>query len=71
MKITAPHLKEMGIIDKIIPEVLGGAHRDPKAQSVHIGDAIRESLEKLGSLDGKDLVEDRYDKFRNIGVFSE
>ena len=41
MKITAPHLKEMGIIDEIIPEVLGGAHRDPKAQAIHIGNAIR------------------------------
>ncbi len=38
MKITAPHLKEMGIIDEIIPEVLGGAHRDPKAQADYIGE---------------------------------
>ena len=37
MKITAPHLKEMGIIDDIIPEVRGGAHRDSKAQAVNIG----------------------------------
>ena len=47
MKITAPHLKEMGIIDEIIPEVLGGAHRDPKAQAVYIGNAIRNSLERI------------------------
>ncbi len=71
MKITAPHLKEMGIIDDIIPEVLGGAHRDLKAQAVYIGNAIRTSMEKLGSLDGNGLVEDRYDKFRQIGVFSD
>ena len=37
MKITAPHLKEMGIIDEIIPEVLGGAHRDSKTQAVILG----------------------------------
>ncbi len=71
MKITAPHLKEMGIIDAIIPEVRGGAHRDSKAQATHIGDAIRTSLEKLGSMDGNELVDHRYDKFRQIGVFTE
>lgn len=71
MKITAPHLKEMAIIDEIIPEVLGGAHRDLEAQATHIGDAIRSSLEKLGTLDGAGLVEDRYVKFRQIGIFSE
>ena len=49
MRITAPDLKEMGIIDEIIPEVLGGAHRDPKAQSAHIGEAIRESLQVIGN----------------------
>lgn len=70
MKITAPHLKEMGIIDEIIPEVLGGAHRDPEVQAGYIRDAIRVSLEKLGSLDGDGLVEDRYNKFRQMGVFS-
>ena len=48
MKITAPHLKEMGIIDDIIPEVRGGAHRDTKAQAVSIGNAIRSSLDELG-----------------------
>jgi len=71
MKITAPDLKEMGIIDEIIPEVLGGAHRDIKEQAKQIGNAIRKSLEKLSELDGAELVEDRYEKFREIGVFTE
>jgi acetyl-CoA carboxylase carboxyl transferase subunit alpha len=71
MKITAPHLKEMKIIDEIIPEILGGAHRDPVAQAIHIGNAIRNSLSTLEKMDGKALVEDRYEKFRQIGVFSE
>lgn len=70
MKITAPHLKEMGIIDDIIPEVLGGAHRDLQTQAVYVGDAIRISLEKLGSLNSDGLVENRYNKFRQMGVFS-
>lgn len=71
MRITAPHLKEMGIIDKIIPEILGGAHRNPKVQSNYIGDAIRESLKELETLTGEQLVENRYLKFRSMGVFSE
>lgn len=71
MKITAPHLKEMGIIDDIIPEVRGGAHRDLEAQAIHLGDAIRFSLEKLSTLNSHELVNHRYDKFRQIGVFSE
>ena len=70
MKITAPHLKEMGIIDEIIPEVLGGAHRDPQVQAGYIKDAIRVSLRKLELLDGDGLVDDRYNKFRKMGVFS-
>jgi acetyl-CoA carboxylase carboxyl transferase subunit alpha len=71
MKITAPHLKEMGIIDDIIPEVRGGAHRDALAQAKSIGNSIRTSLDELGTLEGKGLIDHRYDKFRRIGVFSE
>ncbi|MEK5069325.1 acetyl-CoA carboxylase carboxyl transferase subunit alpha [Sporosarcina sp. FSL K6-1508] len=71
MKITAPHLKEMGIIDDIIPEVQGGAHRDAKAQAVSIGNSIRTSLDELTTLDGNGLIDHRYEKFRRIGVFSE
>lgn len=71
MRITAPHLKEMNIIDEIIPEILGGAHRDPKTQAVKIGEAIRRSLDELIILSGEELVQNRYDKFRAIGVFTE
>lgn len=71
MRITAPHLKEMGVIDTIIPEVLGGAHRDPQVQSMHIGYAIKESLRQLRNMDGASLVNNRYEKFRTIGVFTE
>lgn len=71
MKITAPDLKEMSIIDEIIPEILGGAHRDSKAQAVFIGDAIRNSLQKFTSMTKEEIVEHRYEKFRKMGVFSE
>ncbi|MGG0670136.1 acetyl-CoA carboxylase carboxyltransferase subunit alpha [Sporosarcina koreensis] len=71
MKITAPHLKEMGIIDDIIPEVMGGAHRDLKKQSEFLRQSIRQSLERFKGMDGNSLVEDRYMKYRGLGVFSE
>lgn len=71
MRITAPLLKEMNIIEEMIPEILGGAHRDLKAQAVFIGEAIEQSLGQLGSLSGEELVQNRYEKFREIGVFTE
>ena len=71
MKITAPDLKEMGIIDEIIPEILGGAHRDLKKQAVFIGDAIRTSLEELALMDHEEVIANRYEKFRKIGIFGE
>ena len=71
MKITAPDLKGIGIIDEIIPEVLGGAHRDHQAQSLFLIEAIRNSLEKLTSMTASEIVEHRYEKFRKMGMFSE
>ncbi|ARJ37999.1 acetyl-CoA carboxylase carboxyltransferase subunit alpha [Sporosarcina sp. P21c] len=71
MKITAPDLKEMNIIDEIIPEVLGGAHRDANKQSLEIRSTLRRSLKTLCELTADELIDNRYNKFRNIGVFSE
>ncbi|WP_153730650.1 acetyl-CoA carboxylase carboxyltransferase subunit alpha [Sporosarcina obsidiansis] len=71
MKITAPDLKEMKIIDEIIPEVLGGAHRDPIQQATEIRETLRRSLNTLCKLSPEALIDERYEKFRNIGVFSE
>jgi len=71
MKITAPDLKEMGIIDEIIPEILGGAHRDSTTQAVLIGEVLRESLKQLTMMNKQEIVEHRYEKFREIGKFTE
>lgn len=71
MKITAADLKEMGIIDEVIPEVMGGAHRDAAVQANAIGEALRSSMEQLCSMDGDRVIEDRYRKFRDIGVYEE
>ncbi|MFF2755181.1 acetyl-CoA carboxylase carboxyl transferase subunit alpha [Psychrobacillus sp. NPDC058041] len=71
MKITAPDLKEMHIIDTVIKEVHGGAHRNPEAQATYMKEALINSLKELSKLSAEELIEDRYNKFSNIGVFSE
>lgn len=71
MKITAPDLKAMGIVDEIIPEALGGAHRDPKQQAVYMGEVLEKSIVELSKLSEEQLVDTRYDKFRAIGQFTE
>ncbi|ANU11395.1 acetyl-coenzyme A carboxylase carboxyl transferase subunit alpha [Planococcus antarcticus DSM 14505] len=71
MKITAPDLLEMKIIEHMIPEVRGGAHHDPQKQASIISEAIRRSLEELNDMSGEELVDQRYRKFKSIGVFSE
>lgn len=71
MKITANDLKEMNIIDGIVPEVPGGAHRDVTAQALSLKECIREGFESLKNLSADELVEDRYVKFRKIGEYLE
>ena len=71
MKITAPDLKEIGIIDEIIPEILGGAHRNHKAQSIILIEVIRKSLKELKLMTKNEIVDQRYVKFREMGIFSE
>ena len=71
MKITAPDLLDMKIIERMIPEVRGGAHHNPEKQAEFMGQAIQQSLDELNGLTAAQLIEQRYDKFRAIGVFSE
>lgn len=71
MKITAPDLKAMGIVDEIIPESTGGAHRDPKRQAVLMGEVLQRSLDVLLKLNENQLVDTRYEKFKSIGEFIE
>lgn len=70
MKITAPDLKELGIIDEIIPEVRGGAHRDVKQQAAYIDEVLERSLKQLQNLSEEELIENRYEKYKNIGAFT-
>ncbi|MEC2071723.1 acetyl-CoA carboxylase carboxyl transferase subunit alpha [Alkalihalophilus marmarensis] len=70
MKITAPDLKELGIIDGIIREAKGGAHRDVKNQAEAMDQMLRESLEDLEKLSKDELVNTRYQKYKKIGQFT-
>ncbi|WJV20079.1 acetyl-CoA carboxylase carboxyl transferase subunit alpha [Rossellomorea marisflavi] len=70
MKITAPDLKELGIVDEIIEEVKGGAHKDVKTQSEKIETVLKQSLKELISMSKEELVQHRYDKFKAIGEYT-
>jgi acetyl-CoA carboxylase carboxyl transferase subunit alpha len=70
MKITAPEVKELGIIDEIVPEVKGGAHRNAKEQAKAIEAILDRSLEQLLPMSKEEIVAHRYEKFRTIGTFA-
>jgi acetyl-CoA carboxylase carboxyl transferase subunit alpha len=71
MKITAPDLLKLGVIDEIIKEPPGGAHTDMQQSANNIKSAIIKNLEPLLSLSQRELIADRYNKFRKMGFFSE
>lgn len=71
MKITAKDLLELGVIDEIIKEPVGGAHNDPAQAATYIKSAIIKNLKPLLSLSHRELIADRYNKFRKMGVFEE
>jgi acetyl-CoA carboxylase carboxyl transferase subunit alpha len=71
LRLTAKDLFKMGIVDEIIKEPLGGAHRDPETCAKNIKIAIKKYLRQLLPLSKKELLENRYKRFRKIGVFRE
>ena len=71
MKITAPDLKKFGVIDRIVPEPMGGAHRDHKAAADTLKASLAEALTPLLSMPVQDLLDRRYRKFREMGVFKK
>jgi len=69
MKITAADLKKFGIIDEIVPEPSGGAHSDPAAAAEMLAPVLERSLRDVLKLKPAQLAEERYKKFRKMGVF--
>ncbi|CDQ18284.1 acetyl-CoA carboxylase carboxyl transferase subunit alpha [Halobacillus karajensis] len=70
MKITSYDLKKINIIDGVVPEVRGGAHRDIQTQAFEIEKVIKQSLDELSILKTEDLLEQRFVKYKNIGDYT-
>jgi acetyl-CoA carboxylase carboxyl transferase subunit alpha len=71
MRVTAPDLLKLGVIDAIVPEPVGGAHRNWEAAAASLRAALRDQLWQLKSKSEAELIEERHEKFRRIGVFEE
>jgi len=71
LKLTAADLLRFGIIDEVVKEPLGGAHREPKQAANNIKESLLRNLKDLFKLTKDQMIEKRYEKFRKIGVFSE
>ena len=71
LKITSKDLKNLGILDQILPEPLGGAHADSIRAAEVLKDAILKNLYQLQLLPSTELRDLRYNKFRQMGVFNE
>ena len=71
MRTTAPELLQLGIIDGIVPEPIGGAHRDWEGAVAGLRAALREQLGALRPKSPEELVSERYEKFRRMGRFEE
>ena len=71
MGITSDRLHELGLIDRIVPEPLGGAHRDVDAMAETLGRALTEELDRLLAMDGTQLLRRRYERLMRYGRFKE
>jgi acetyl-CoA carboxylase carboxyl transferase subunit alpha len=68
LKLTALELKNLGIVDRIVPEPKGGAHEDWDEAATHLAEALKESLAEVDSMTDSDRVARRYQRFRKMGV---
>jgi acetyl-CoA carboxylase carboxyl transferase subunit alpha len=71
LKLTASDNLSLGIVDHVIEEPAGGAHRDPKATAAALQAWIVSSLQELRQLDVESLLEDRYQRYRRMGSYLE
>jgi acetyl-CoA carboxylase carboxyl transferase subunit alpha len=71
LKLTSRDLRQLGVIDAIVPEPLGGAHRDRHSAAHNLEQYIAKSLRELKRFKIENLLERRYEKFRNLGVIAE
>lgn len=69
LRITAQHCKQLGVVDDIVPEPAGGAHRHPQQAISMVGEALRRHLDELLELSPEAVMAHRYDRFRALGAF--
>ena len=68
--ITSDRLLQLGLVDEVIPEPLGGAHKDPETVARQVGDCLAAQLEELDQLTTEVLLEDRYQRLLSYGEFT-
>ena len=71
LKISAKDLLELGIVDDVLPEPLGGAHKDYDATALTLKQALLKNLDQLLDIKQSELLDERYKKFRKMGVFTK
>jgi acetyl-CoA carboxylase carboxyl transferase subunit alpha len=71
LKLTAQDLLKLEVVDQVVPEPEGGAHRDYETAAANLGDALRQNLQRLLQMPIDDVLKKRYKKFRALGNFAE
>ena len=71
LKLNANTLKELGVVDEVLPEPFGGAHNEPAKAATVLKQALLKHLGELRGLTTEDLLEKRYGRFRKLGVYAE
>jgi acetyl-CoA carboxylase carboxyl transferase subunit alpha len=71
LKLTAADLSRLGVIDEVVKEPLGGAHRDPSGMAKGLKEVIERHLKELEKIDEEELLSLRYKKFRRMGTFMD
>ena len=69
--ITSDRLLQLGLVDEVIPEPLGGAHKDPEQVAVRVGDCLASQLEELDKLTTQSMLEERYQRLLSYGEFKD
>jgi acetyl-CoA carboxylase carboxyl transferase subunit alpha len=69
--ITSDRLLQLGLVDEVIPEPLGGAHKDPEKVAAQVGDCLAAQLEELSQLTTESLLEERYQRLLSYGEYKD
>ncbi len=69
--ITSDRLLQLGLVDEVIPEPLGGAHKDPEKVATQVGECLAAQLEELDQLSTESLLEERYERLLSYGEYKD